>query len=194
MFDELVHEYCVYRGFIEFSVVDSPGKFLINFTFHSYIQFANMYLRTGFRNIFHYQGCNLILEVSTMINQSVNIYQRTVQQKLGMETLNFLAVVPLLLKLSWRDHLKVIPTWLEFKVLILKSVILARQAMGIAVPVGILSSKKFCRKINVLELARQTNGKDGGGDMKKKNFCLDLPMKGAEKNLTPAAQLPARLC
>ncbi|XP_075090602.1 uncharacterized protein LOC107764759 isoform X2 [Nicotiana tabacum] len=25
MFDELVHEYCVYRGFIEFSVVDSPG-------------------------------------------------------------------------------------------------------------------------------------------------------------------------
>lgn len=37
MFDELVHEYCVYRGFIEFSVVDSPGKFLVNFTFHSYI-------------------------------------------------------------------------------------------------------------------------------------------------------------
>ncbi|XP_004232041.3 uncharacterized protein [Solanum lycopersicum] len=25
MFDELVHEYCVYRGFVNFSVVDSPG-------------------------------------------------------------------------------------------------------------------------------------------------------------------------
>ncbi|CAN4079646.1 unnamed protein product [Withania somnifera] len=25
MFDELVHEYCVYRGFVDFSVVDSPG-------------------------------------------------------------------------------------------------------------------------------------------------------------------------
>lgn len=38
MFDELVHEYCVYRGFVNFSVVDSPGKFL---TFHLYILFAN---------------------------------------------------------------------------------------------------------------------------------------------------------
>lgn len=48
MFDELVHEYCVYRGFVNFSVVDSPGNFLSNFTFHSYILFANMYLKACF--------------------------------------------------------------------------------------------------------------------------------------------------
>lgn len=59
MFDELVHEYCVYRGFVNFNVVDSPGKFLINFTFHSYILFANMYLKTGLYCFFHYPGMQL---------------------------------------------------------------------------------------------------------------------------------------
>lgn len=129
---------------------------------------------------FQHMESNLFLGCRMLINQGrIVVCQETVHLKLEAEPVIMLAVMFPSIILTWN----LIPIQWVCKILILKSDTLVTQViMKTVVPVECINVKfpKFFRKIEPMEVGKETNASGGGGEM-----TLNIPVEAASLTIVP---------